>query len=192
MLILVSHSATASAVVRVYYVVISYSTGDFLFYALGINLWAIAEQTFGYLVIGIPSLPKIFRDFRLGKAFRSFSISRHKSSNTHNNNNNSNNTNPTRDRDLEQGESRSRSRSRSRWPGSPRRGGHHDLWEMGDLDTHVLVTVDEHEHNRDHVHGQGKDDDVTLDIVNSRPPRQLDSRESLTDPNILGLAVTRS
>jgi hypothetical protein len=172
-------SATASAVVRVYYVVISYNTGDFLFYALGINLWAIAEQTFGYLVLGIPSLPKIFRDFRLGRAFRSFSISRNKGSDSYNNNNN--NANPSRDRDLEHGGSGSR--SRPRWPGSPRGAGRHDIWEMSDLDTHMLVTVNEQEHDHDRAHGQGKDDNIMLDTISSHPPQRPDS---------LGLAVTRS
>ncbi|KAI0397464.1 hypothetical protein F5Y17DRAFT_373665 [Xylariaceae sp. FL0594] len=174
-LFLIGILATASAVVRVYYVVVSYNTGDFLFYSLGINLWAIAEQTFGYLVLGIPSLPKIFREFRpcrsFALAFRSFSISRigggGKNANNNNNNSNAqcnrkskNDKTPTvipsrdRDRDLELGvgvglgASTHRSRSKSRWPGAH---AHDMLWELDDLDTRVLVTVDEHE--RDHEPG---------------------------------------
>jgi hypothetical protein len=114
----VRNSATGSAIARVVYVTEAYRTGDILYYSVSINLWAIAEQTFGYLVIGVPAIPKAFQNFSFAKhIFGSFARSRCKS---------------------RQGPSNPSGYIER--ISSPR--GYRDPWEVGDdADTHVLMTI---------------------------------------------------
>ncbi|KAI1122519.1 hypothetical protein F5Y10DRAFT_72581 [Nemania abortiva] len=127
-LFLIGFLATGSAIARVVYVTSAYRTGDILFNVMTINLWAISEQTFGYLVIGIPALPKVLHDFPCAKHLGSLVRSRSKSQH---------NSNP----------SSGYNNGRAPWFNStPRR--YQDVWETGDLDTHVLVTIEG---------GEGKD-----------------------------------
>ncbi|KAI0966405.1 hypothetical protein F4678DRAFT_475912 [Xylaria arbuscula] len=60
------------ALARVLYVIKAYRTRDNLYYSVINNIWAIAEQTFGFLVIGIPAIPKAFHDLRWAKRFGTF------------------------------------------------------------------------------------------------------------------------
>ncbi|KAI1290701.1 hypothetical protein F5Y03DRAFT_403856 [Xylaria venustula] len=117
-LFLIGALATGSAIARVITVTSAYSTGDISYYVVTINLWAMAEQTFGYLVIGIPALPKVLHDLPCAKHLGSLVRSRSKHT-----------TNP------------SGYYNRETWPNSaPRR--YRELWERSDLDTNVLVTTD--------------------------------------------------
>ncbi|KAI1827217.1 hypothetical protein F4861DRAFT_536402 [Xylaria intraflava] len=59
------------AIARVIYVTKGYRTGDILFYSVIINLWAISEQTAGYLVIGVPAIPKVLQNVSCAGPFRS-------------------------------------------------------------------------------------------------------------------------
>ncbi|KAI0904215.1 hypothetical protein F4823DRAFT_615753 [Ustulina deusta] len=117
-LFLIGALATGSAIARVVYVTSAYRTGDILFHVMTINLWAIAEQTFGYLVIGVPAIPKVLHDFpcakRLGSLVRSRSRQTSNPGGGHN--------------------------DRVTWPNSTPRI-YREIWETGDLDTHVLVTI---------------------------------------------------
>ncbi|KAI8624805.1 hypothetical protein F5Y19DRAFT_303393 [Xylariaceae sp. FL1651] len=137
LLFLIGILAIGSAIARVIYVSNAYKTSDILFYSVTINLWAIAEQTFGYLVIGVPAIPKVFQDFPFAKHFGSLARSKRP-------------TDPSdyHDRDTT-------------WPNSTPRG-YQDPWEMGDTDTHVLVTIVGGEDKDiplvDAAHTQGKDD----------------------------------
>ncbi|TRX90537.1 hypothetical protein FHL15_008510 [Xylaria flabelliformis] len=154
-LFLIGALATGSAIARVIYVTNAYRTGDILFNVMTINLWAIAEQTFGYLVIGIPAIPKVLHDFPCAKRFGSLARSRSKQTATpsggyHN---------------------------RSTWPNSTPRNPR-DVWDIGDLDTHVLVTI---------KGGEGND----IPLPGSTQFHGADeSRNSSTDA--VGVAVTRS
>ncbi|KAI8948131.1 hypothetical protein F4801DRAFT_558009 [Xylaria longipes] len=117
-LFLIGALATGSAIARVVYIDSAYSTGDILFNVVSINLWAIAEQTFGYLVIGIPAIPKVLHDLPCAKHLGSLVRSRTKQ------------TSPPS----------GGYHDRRTWPNStPRR--YPNLWETGDLDTHALVTI---------------------------------------------------
>ncbi|KAI0966495.1 hypothetical protein F4678DRAFT_484124 [Xylaria arbuscula] len=117
-LFLIGALATGSAIARVITVTSAYSTGDISYYVVTINLWAMAEQTFGYLVIGIPALPKVLHDLPCAKHLGSLVRSRSKHT-----------TNP------------SAYYNRETWPNSvPRR--YREIWERSDLDTNVLVTTD--------------------------------------------------
>ncbi|KAI0151573.1 hypothetical protein GGR57DRAFT_503845 [Xylariaceae sp. FL1272] len=107
--------ATASAVARVIYVAAAYRTGDILYYVVSINLWAIAEQTFGYLVIGIPALPKVFQSIPFMKQF----LSTGKKTST-----------PSGYPPV--------NTPRKTWPSNRKSK---DPWDIGDGDTHVLMTV---------------------------------------------------
>ena len=40
-----------------------------LYYAVIINILAVSEQTFGFLVIGVPAIPKAFHGFDWAKRF---------------------------------------------------------------------------------------------------------------------------
>ncbi|KAI0869870.1 hypothetical protein GGS24DRAFT_477462 [Hypoxylon argillaceum] len=139
-LFLIGALATGSAVARVIYVTAAYRTGDILFNVMTINLWAIAEQTFGYLVIGIPAIPKVL------------SVFRRKPTST-----------PS-----------GSYRDRVTWPNSTPR----DVWGTGDLDTHVLVTVER---------GEGKE-------VSLSAPDRLHGRDEgrNSSEDLVGLAITRS
>ncbi|KAI0096666.1 hypothetical protein GGR51DRAFT_568279 [Nemania sp. FL0031] len=111
--------ATGSAVARVIYAAKAYDTDDILYYSVIINLWAIAEQTFGYLVIGVPAIPKVVKGFPCAKYFGSLARSRARQSST------------------EQG---------SRWPCSTSRQKSRNTWGAGkaeEADTYVLVAVPE-------------------------------------------------
>ncbi|TGJ79723.1 hypothetical protein E0Z10_g9035 [Xylaria hypoxylon] len=117
-LFLIGALATGSAIARVVYITSAYRTGDILFNVMPINLWAIAEQTFGYLVIGVPATPKVLHDFPCAKHLGSLVRSRSKPT-----------SNPSRG--YYDG---------GTWPGlTLRRYG--DGWETGDMDTHVLVII---------------------------------------------------
>ncbi|KAF2967711.1 hypothetical protein GQX73_g5888 [Xylaria multiplex] len=147
--------ATGSAIARVVYVSSAYRTGDILFHVMTINLWAIAEQTFGYLVIGIPAIPKVLRDSPCAKHLGSLVRSRSKQT--------SGQTDGYHDR--------------ATWPSStPRR--YRDAWEIGDVDTQVLVTISG---------GEGKN--IQLPDLAQLHGRDF-SRTSSADE--VGLAVTRS
>ncbi|KAH8165341.1 hypothetical protein CIB48_g2918 [Xylaria polymorpha] len=117
-LFLIGSLATGSAIARVIYVSSAYSTGDILFHVVTINLWAIAEQTFGYLVIGIPAIPKVLHDFACARRLGSLVRTRSK---------------PTAD------PSGGAYHNQGTWPNSTPRN-YRDVWE-NDLDTHVLVTT---------------------------------------------------
>ncbi|KAI1811801.1 hypothetical protein GGS20DRAFT_73430 [Poronia punctata] len=127
LLFLMGIFATVSAVIRVYYVTISFSTGDILFHSLGINLWAIAEQTFGYLVIGVPSLPPIFREIRAARVFSFPRVCPNRRGQNRRNNGGNNN-----DEVVDGGH-------------FTRRERYEDPWQVGDLDTCVLVTMAPHD-----------------------------------------------
>ncbi|GAW19407.1 hypothetical protein ANO14919_088940 [Xylariales sp. No.14919] len=145
--------ATGSAIARVIYVTNAYKTGDILFNVMTINLWAIAEQTFGYLVIGVPALPKVLKDSPCAKHLGSLVRSRSKQT-----------LNPSDYLD------------RGTWPSStPRR--YRDVWEIGDADTHVLVTIQG---------GEGKE-------ISVPHPAQLHGREESRNSSVeaVGVAVTR-
>ncbi|KAI1346848.1 hypothetical protein F5Y01DRAFT_330360 [Xylaria sp. FL0043] len=116
-LFLIGALATGSAIARVITVTSAYRTGDILFHVVTINLWAMAEQTFGYLVIGVPAIPKVLHDFPCAKHFGSLVRSRSKQT-----------SNPN-----------SGYHNRTTWPNSTPRRYHRDIWETGDLDTRVLV-----------------------------------------------------
>ncbi|KAI0468473.1 hypothetical protein F4859DRAFT_524408 [Xylaria cf. heliscus] len=60
-LFLIGFLATGSAIARVAYVTKLFRTGDFAFYSVQVNIAAVSEQTFGYLVIGVPAIPKAFQ-----------------------------------------------------------------------------------------------------------------------------------
>ncbi|KAI0453910.1 hypothetical protein F5B21DRAFT_525377 [Xylaria acuta] len=152
-LFLIGALATGSAIARVIYVTSAYRTGDILFNVMTINLWAIAEQTFGYLVIGIPAIPKVLHDFPCAKRLGSLVRSRSKRT-----------SNP------------SGGYNRTTWPNSTPRN-HRDPWEIGDLDTHVLVTI---------KGGEGKD--IPLPSLAQSHGRD-ESRNSSTDA--VGVAVAR-
>ncbi|KAI1186347.1 hypothetical protein F5B17DRAFT_366622 [Nemania serpens] len=119
LLFLIGFLATGSAIARVIYVARAYYTGDILFYSVLINLWAIAEQTFGYLVIGVPAIPKVLHDFacarHLGSLVRSSSRQPSDSSNY---------VGP-----------------RSTWPSTASRRRYRDQWGVGETDTYVLMTT---------------------------------------------------
>ncbi|KAI0428664.1 hypothetical protein F5Y09DRAFT_357612 [Xylaria sp. FL1042] len=153
-LFLIGALATGSAIARVIAVTSAYSTGDILYHVVTINLWAIAEQTFGYLVIGIPAIPKVLHDFPCAKHFGSLVRSRSKQTSD------PNSGYPNRV-----------------WPSStPRR--RRDIWETGDLDTHVLVDTEA---------GEGKGI-IPLDSVAKLRERDQ-SRNSSTDA--IGFAVSK-
>ncbi|GAP88178.1 putative integral membrane protein PTH11 [Rosellinia necatrix] len=117
-LFIIGALATGSAIGRVVYVARAYDTGDILFHSVPINLWAIAEETFGYLVIGIPSIPKVLRDSPCARHFGSMARSKRQG------------TNPSGY--PERG---------STWPSSASRR-YRNPWETEEeTDTHVLVTV---------------------------------------------------
>ncbi|KAI1751060.1 hypothetical protein F4782DRAFT_506625 [Xylaria castorea] len=152
-LFLIGALATGSAIARVIYVTSAYRTGDILFSVVTINLWAVAEQTFGYLVIGIPAVPKVLHDFPCAKRFGSLARSRSKQTATpsdgyHN---------------------------RSAWPNSTPRN-HRDVWDTGDLDTNVLMTIKGVEGN-----------DIPLPGPSQLHGRD-ESRNSSTDAIEIGLA----
>ncbi|KAI1360438.1 hypothetical protein F5Y08DRAFT_317338 [Xylaria arbuscula] len=151
-LFVVGALATGSAIARVVYVSSAYRTGDILFHVVTINLWAIAEQTFGYLVIGIPAVPKVIRDLPCAKHLGS--LVRSKSKET---------TNPSRGYP-----------SNTTWPNWPSRR-YREVWENGDVDTHVLVTVEA---------GRGKD----IAAPDAAQLGKQDSRGSSADG--LGQAIT--
>ncbi|KAI1326939.1 hypothetical protein F5Y16DRAFT_216508 [Xylariaceae sp. FL0255] len=117
-LFLIGILATASAVVRVIYVANAYKTGDVLFYEVTINLWAIAEETFGYLVIGIPAIPKVFQSIPFAKHWGSFS------------------RRSSKQRTISGNHERIRT-----WGSSSQRAPR-DPWAVTDNDTHVLVTIE--------------------------------------------------
>ncbi|KAI1425508.1 hypothetical protein F5Y12DRAFT_369369 [Xylaria sp. FL1777] len=149
-LFLIGALATASAVVRVVYVSSAYGTGDILFYVVNINLWAIAEQTFGYLVIGVPAIPKVLHDFPCAKHFGS--LARSKSQETPNANN------------------------RRTWRNStPRR--YADIWETSDVDTHVLMTIEGGEGKAipppgaAQLHGRNESRNSSVDVVGATVTR---------------------
>ncbi|KAI0533825.1 hypothetical protein GGR58DRAFT_516623 [Xylaria digitata] len=75
-LFIIGFFATASAVIRLAYVNIAEHTQDVLYYYIIVNLWAIAEQTFGFLVLGVPAIPKAFQGFKWAKRFNSIATSR--------------------------------------------------------------------------------------------------------------------
>ncbi|KAI1735114.1 hypothetical protein F4680DRAFT_310930 [Xylaria scruposa] len=147
-LFLIGALATGSAIARVIYVTNAYRTGDILFNVMTINLWAIAEQTFGYLVIGIPAIPKVLHDFPCAKRFGSLARSRSKQTTT-----------PSGGYPA-----------RSTWPNSTPRHPR-DVWDIGDLDTHVLVTVKGGEGNDiplpgpTHFHGGDESRNSSTDAV---------------------------
>ncbi|KAI0509369.1 hypothetical protein F5B22DRAFT_326973 [Xylaria bambusicola] len=145
--------ATGSAIARVVYVSSAYRTGDILFHVVTINLWAIAEQTFGYLVIGIPAIPKVIRDLPCARHLGSLVRSKSKPT-----------TNPSRGYP-----------NQTTWPNWPSRR-YREVWENGDVDTHVLVTIE-----------AGRNKDITVPDV-----AQLGKEESRTSSaDGLGMAVTR-
>ncbi|KAI1119240.1 hypothetical protein F5Y14DRAFT_127285 [Nemania sp. NC0429] len=119
LLFLIGFLATGSAIARVVYVARAYYTGDILFYSVLINLWAIAEQTFGYLVIGVPAIPKVLHDFTCARHLGSLVRSRSQQTSDP-----SNHVGP-----------------RSTWPSNASRRRYRDLWQAGDTDTHVLMTT---------------------------------------------------
>lgn len=118
-LFLIGFLATGSAIARVVEVSRAYSTGDILFYSVTINLWAIAEETFGYLVIGVPAIPKVFRDCACARHLGSLARSRAAKGPS----------NPS-----------AYAPRGSTWPSSASRR-YRDPWEAGETDTHVLVTI---------------------------------------------------
>lgn len=119
LLFLIGFLATGSAIARVIYVARAYYTGDIIFYSVLINLWAIAEQTFGYLVIGVPAIPRVLHDFAWARHFGSLVRSR-----SHQPSNSSDYVGP-----------------RSTWPSTASRRRYRHHWEAGDADTHVLMTT---------------------------------------------------
>ncbi|KAI1175533.1 hypothetical protein F4777DRAFT_321570 [Nemania sp. FL0916] len=119
LLFIIGILATGSAIARAVYVAKAYSTGDILYYSVLINLWAIAEQTFGYLVICVPSIPRVLHDFPCAKYLGSLVRSRSGQPSIPSN-------------DPEHG---------ATWPGSTPRRRYRDPWTVGDTDTHVLVTM---------------------------------------------------
>ncbi|KAI1164594.1 hypothetical protein F5B18DRAFT_660943 [Nemania serpens] len=119
LLFLIGFLATGSAIARVIYVSRAYSTGDILFYSVLINLWAIAEQTFGYLVIGVPAIPKVLHDFACARHFGSL----------------------VRSRSQQPSNSGDYIGPRSTWPSTASRRRYRDAWEAGETDTHVLMTT---------------------------------------------------
>ncbi|TGJ83274.1 hypothetical protein E0Z10_g5482 [Xylaria hypoxylon] len=68
--------ATGSALARLLYVGKAYRTRDTLYYSIIINIWAIAEQTFGFLILGVPAIPKAFHGFKWASSFGSHAPSR--------------------------------------------------------------------------------------------------------------------
>ncbi|KAI0469441.1 hypothetical protein F4859DRAFT_131680 [Xylaria cf. heliscus] len=153
-LFLIGALATGSAIARVIAVTSAYRTGDILFHVMTINLWAIAEQTFGYLVVGIPAIPKVLHDFPCAKHFGSLVRSRSKD-----------NSNPS-----------GYHHDRVTWGNSTPRN-YRDVWDTGDLDTHVLVTIQG---------GEGKD--VPIPDLAHLHGRE-GSRNSSADE--IGVAATR-
>ncbi|KAI1420661.1 hypothetical protein F5Y12DRAFT_791210 [Xylaria sp. FL1777] len=105
------------ALARLLYVLKAYHTRDVLYYSVIINMWAIAEQTLGFLVIGVPAIPKAFGEFHWTKRLGLFSRSRSAPT-----------SNPTDY--YERG---------ATWPLSPQRR-HRDPW---DTDTRALVMGEE-------------------------------------------------
>ncbi|KAI0422896.1 hypothetical protein F5X98DRAFT_360510 [Xylaria grammica] len=108
------------AVARLVYVHIVYVTEDVLYYSVIINLWAIAEQTFAFLVIGVPALPTVFHKFKWARRFCSQFASRPRLASNRSGN-------------CERG---------ATWPNSSARG-RRDPW---DTDTRALVTGEEGEY----------------------------------------------
>ncbi|KAI0904340.1 hypothetical protein F4823DRAFT_634490 [Ustulina deusta] len=112
LLFLIGLFATGSALARLIYVLKANHARDILYYSVIINILAIVEQTFGFLVIGIPAIPKAFGDFQWTKRFGSVSRSRSRQ--------------PSNRSDCERG---------ATWPISPARR-YPDPW---DTDTRALV-----------------------------------------------------
>ncbi|KAJ2997232.1 hypothetical protein NUW58_g713 [Xylaria curta] len=75
-LFLIGFFATSSALARVVYIVKGLQTTDFVYYIAEGNLWAVSELTFGYLVIGVPSIPKALHGLSCTKYFGSVVTSR--------------------------------------------------------------------------------------------------------------------
>ncbi|KAI0457459.1 hypothetical protein F5B21DRAFT_501506 [Xylaria acuta] len=116
-LILIGFLATGSAIARVVYVFIAFKTSDFAFYSVQINISVIAEQTFGYLVIGVPAIPTAVRGLSCAKHLAPLSRSR------------PGHPNPS-----------SYYRRGSTWPSSASRRNRGPL-EAEETDTHFLVTM---------------------------------------------------
>ncbi|RYC58250.1 hypothetical protein CHU98_g7963 [Xylaria longipes] len=115
---LIGFLATGSAIARVVYVSKSFQTSDFAFYSVQVNLSAIAEQTFGYLVIGVPAIPKPLRGLSCAKWFGCL----------------------PRSRAIQHQNPSSYYRQGLEWPSSvPRRN--RDPLEEGETDTHFLVPI---------------------------------------------------
>ncbi|KAI1282689.1 hypothetical protein F5Y07DRAFT_409740 [Xylaria sp. FL0933] len=64
------------ALVRLICVIKAYQALDTLYYSVIINICAVAEQTFGFLVLGVPAIPKAFRGHQWAKRFGSLARSR--------------------------------------------------------------------------------------------------------------------
>lgn len=54
-------SACAAAAVRLYYLMVFLNTTDQMFTVSRVGLWSIGEMTAGFLIIGIPSIPKFIK-----------------------------------------------------------------------------------------------------------------------------------
>ncbi|KAI0424711.1 hypothetical protein F5Y09DRAFT_347429 [Xylaria sp. FL1042] len=85
-LFLIGLCAIGSALARLICVIKAYHALENLYYSVIINICAIAEQTFGFLVLGVPAIPKAFRNFRWAKRLGSLARSQpgrpsHRSSN---------------------------------------------------------------------------------------------------------------
>ncbi|KAI0521509.1 hypothetical protein F5B22DRAFT_643675 [Xylaria bambusicola] len=109
--------AIGSALARLISVINAYHKRDMLYYAVMVNILAILEQTFGFLVIGVPAIPKAFHNSRWAKRFGTLLPRSKQPSNSiyH--------------------------REQGTWPVSGRRR-HQDPW---DTDTRALVIGDEDE-----------------------------------------------
>ncbi|KAJ8131278.1 hypothetical protein O1611_g2346 [Lasiodiplodia mahajangana] len=139
--------AIGSAIARVVYVAKAYDTGDVVYYSVIINLWAVAEQTFGYLVICVPAIPKVIKDFPCAVYLGSLARSK------------------VRQSSIEHG---------STWPGSTSWRRNRTPWEArgtGEMDTHVLVTVLDGAHkdvplpDRVRVYGEPQTTNVSRDEI---------------------------
>ncbi|KAF2260236.1 hypothetical protein CC78DRAFT_418336, partial [Lojkania enalia] len=60
LLFVVGIFATAAATVRIYYLFKTYDANDMIYYGSDLVLWMAAEIAAGFLIMGFPSLPKVF------------------------------------------------------------------------------------------------------------------------------------
>jgi hypothetical protein len=72
LLLILSASASVCGIMRIYYLAEMLHSDDDMYYVAYIGLWDVGELTSGFLIVGIPSIPKAFSALpRLPESVRS-------------------------------------------------------------------------------------------------------------------------